>query len=93
MISTAMVGLTEQMSNKLLLIGAPIVPEREKRLEPRDQYGPTTTASARELGQLFKVSPRRIEALIGAYTGGMGLEVLDSLDILSGEAKSKRHPA
>jgi N12 class adenine-specific DNA methylase len=92
-IPTAMAGLIELMSNKSLLTGAPIVPPAEQRLEPRDQYGPMTTAPAITLGQLLNVSPRRIEAMISAYTGGLGLEVLDFLDILAGGATSKRHPA
>ncbi len=91
-IPTAMVGLVEQIANKSLLTGAPIVPAAEQRLEPRDQYGPQTTAPAITLGQALNVSPRRIEAMISSYTGGMGLEVLDFLDLLAGEATSKRAP-
>ncbi len=87
---TAMMGLWEQATNRSALSGAPIVPASEQRLEPAEQYGPYTTAAAKALGRALNISPRRIEAAVRAYTGGLGMMGLELLDILAGEAQTKK---
>ncbi|NPV80789.1 MAG: DEAD/DEAH box helicase family protein [Firmicutes bacterium] len=90
---TAFIGIVEQYANKSLLTGAPIVPESEKLLESAEQYGPYTTAPAKALGRAFNISPRRIEAAVRAYSGGLGMMGLETLDLLAGEATQKKTAA
>lgn len=65
--------------------GRPIVPvhEAENRL-PKDQFGAWTTQWAKWMGEALNISPRKIEHVLGASTGGMGLELLRQHDWLSG---------
>ena len=68
---TALVPLVDVMANKAFS-GAPIVPEREKRLPKEYQYGTNTSELARGAGKLTGQSPRQIDYLIRGYTGGLG---------------------
>jgi hypothetical protein len=59
-------------SNEDFFTGAPIIPEREQRLMPEQQFGPQTSSFAVALGQRTGVSPRLIEFAIEDYTAGVG---------------------
>ncbi|MCK9326421.1 MAG: strawberry notch family protein [Bacteroidales bacterium] len=72
-IPTAMIPIIEAFANKSYFTGRPIVPEREKRLEPKYQFGPYTTETAKSVGNLLNLSPRMIENFIRGYTGGLGM--------------------
>ncbi len=52
--------------------GAPIVPRSQQDLPPELQIGPGTTGLAKFIGGKLDLSPRKIDALISGYTGGLG---------------------
>ncbi|MDF1545758.1 MAG: hypothetical protein P1R58_11720 [bacterium] len=55
----------------------PIDPYFEKKLkDPKDRFSPYTTETAKELGAMFNLSPRKIEHSIGSLTGGLGLDLI-----------------
>lgn len=58
----------------------PIVPEHEQKLEPSMQYGHYTSETAKQLGKLMNVSPRKIDHVIYGYTGSLGAEATAALD-------------
>jgi hypothetical protein len=59
----------------------PIVPFWETQvLPPEARYGRYTTETAKGLGKLLKVSPRKIDYGIGAMTGGGGLDVIRGVE-------------
>lgn len=68
-------------TNTNLFTGAPIVPRREERLLPEQQFGPETSKAAVFLGQKFKISPRLIEFAAKDYTAGTGQLGLWLLDV------------
>ena len=72
-IPTAMIPIIEAFANKSYFTGRPIVPQREEKLEPRYQYGPYTTETAKSIGNILNLSPRMIENFIRGYTGGLGM--------------------
>jgi tRNA G10 N-methylase Trm11 len=72
-IPTAMIPIIEAFANKSYFTGRPIVPQREEKLEPRYQYGPYTTETAKSIGNILNLSPRMIENYIRGYTGGLGM--------------------
>lgn len=70
-IPTALTPIIDVWANRTFS-GAPIVPEREKKLPKQMQYGPRTTSTAVLAGRILKQSPRQIDHLIRGYTGGLG---------------------
>lgn len=58
----------------------PIVPEHELKLEPPMQYGHYTSETAKQLGKLMNVSPRKIDHIIYGYTGSLGADATAALD-------------
>ena len=52
--------------------GKPVVPRGQLDLPPEEQVGPATTGTALWLGRKLKLSPRKLDALITGYAGGMG---------------------
>lgn len=43
---------------------------------PKDRFNKWTTETAKAVGQLIDMSPRRIEHFLGGHTGGMALDVI-----------------
>ena len=82
MLPTALVPGISIYANKSLFTGAPIIPEREKRLPAPMQFGAYTTETAKLLGDLTKQSPRNIEELVQGYGGGLGKLGLQTGDAL-----------
>ena len=76
----------ETAMNKKIFSGAPIIPERLKRLLPEEQYEPYTTETAKKLGKLIShvpyigdsktASPLEIEHHLDAWTGSLGTSLL-----------------
>ena len=59
----------------------PIVPTwMDRSRMPKDQFSAYTTHTARWLGELFNVSPMKIEHLISGYSGGALLDIMRTLD-------------
>lgn len=56
-----------------------ITPKSEEDLLPELQYSRYTSPTAKKLGHILGVSPRKIDFMISGYTGGMGSEILNAL--------------
>jgi hypothetical protein len=52
--------------------GRPIVPDSLAELPPEMQWTEQTSRLAKEVGKQFKISPMKIDHVIGATTGGLG---------------------
>jgi hypothetical protein len=61
----------------------PIVPRGEVRKPPAEQFGPYTSGLAKKVGEVYGVSPRRLEHLIAGYFGGVGRDALHAMDGLA----------
>lgn len=90
-IPTALLPIVDVKSNRSFS-GAPIVPEREKRLPKELQYGPRTTTTALVSGRLTKQSPRNIDYLIRGYTGGLGGYVAQGIGAAMEAAGLEKRP-
>ncbi|KPK41345.1 MAG: hypothetical protein AMJ65_09740 [Phycisphaerae bacterium SG8_4] len=71
----------EQASNFDYFWETKIVPRGELDLPPEEQIGPYTSKVAITLGQLFKVSPRRIDHAVAGIFGPVGRDILETLGI------------
>lgn len=92
---TALVPAWEQASNKNYA-GRPIVPRGQQDLEPRAQYGPYTSETAKLIGRTFNWSPRMVDNWIKGLTGGLGRYAVDAADKgleATGVAKPPPKPA
>jgi len=79
---TALLPIMECWANKSSFTGYQIIPSREEGLEPGLQYGPTTSETAKIIGDAAGISPRKIEQMIYGYTAGMGRNVVTGTDWL-----------
>jgi hypothetical protein len=74
---------------------APVVSESKERFMPELQFGKYTSQTSRVVGKALGYSPAKIDNLVRAWTGGMGMYGLDATDMLieayTGE-KSKKRP-
>lgn len=75
--------ILEQWANVDSFTQRPIVGEHLERLRPEAQYDAWTSASARALGEIFGLSPKRIEHLIRGYFGTMGAYALGVSDVVT----------
>jgi len=68
----------EQAANKNFFFDSPIVPRGEimGNIPQEEQFGPYTLNTSIWLGDLFNVSPRRIDHSIRSLFGGVGVDVL-----------------
>ena len=80
---TAFTGWIEAFyANKSFFTGRPIVPVGEERLPAGHQYGNYTSETAKLIGRLLKISPRKADHIAYSYGGGLaryGTKVLDQL--------------
>jgi hypothetical protein len=86
---TALTPVAEVATNENFA-GAPIVPGREERISPQDQYGPYTSSLAKGVARLvdkipggedtFLGSPRKLEHVLQGYTGSLGKYVSQGID-------------
>jgi len=83
----------EQTANKDFYSGFPIVPMGEQFKPPEEQYGEYTSRAAIMLGNLFKVSPRRIDHAIRGVFGGLGSDITDLLGLGPAELEREKEPA
>lgn len=72
----------EQVGNRDSYFGTPIVPMREERKPAEEQYDEFTTRAARHLGDLFGVSPRRIDHAMRSTLGGVSTDLLAATNLL-----------
>ena len=64
--------LIENATNYSFFTGGPIVPARDQDLLPEDQYGVSTSITARAAGKLTGSSPYKVDNLIRGYGAGLG---------------------
>lgn len=72
----------ETLSNQNLYTGKQIVPDSQKELDAKDQYGKGTSGLARVLGEKLNLSPRQIDNAIRTSTGGTGQNATNLIDSL-----------
>ena len=86
----------EQLANKSLAFGTPIVPQELERLEPRAQATERTTRLARKLGEISNLSPARIDKVMRDIGGTLPADVLrfidNSIDRFEGDAVTEPEP-
>lgn len=72
----------EQWSNRIEFWDRPIVPRGEDDLPPSEQVGPYTSRLAIGINKAFPdLSPRRVDAAIRGYFGGLGTDMMDLLGL------------
>lgn len=84
-IPTMLTGLTpiiENITNYSFFTGGPIVPRRDQDLLPEDQYGPSTSLTARTVGKITGTSPYKVDNLIRGYGAGLGKYATSGADKL-----------
>lgn len=82
--------LIEQYANRSMFTGSPIVGMAEKQLKPEAQFDAWTSETARELAKALPDfapewlrSPVRLQAAVRAYTGTLGMYVLNASDYVT----------
>ena len=80
----------ESYMNKKIFSGAPVIPERLKKLPSEEQTTPYTTETAKRIGQVLAhvpfigdtkiASPIEIEHWLDAWSGGLGSNLLKVTD-------------
>ena len=74
--------------------GRVIDPQYEADVElPKDRYSKYTTETAKAIGELLGVSPRKVEHLMSGYTGGLMLDTIVSAERLFGVRKDSGEPS
>ena len=69
----------------------PIVPQAEvQRLAPSERAGRFTTETAKNIGRVLNVSPRKVDFWISAQTGGMGQDIIRFVESISRPGLSTR---
>ena len=79
----------EQAWNKDFFFDQPIIPRGEQDMFRSEQYSPYTSRVAVKVGEMFNLSPRRIDHAIRGIFGGFGGDVAGGLDILFGEVPGR----
>jgi len=74
----------ETWANWDLFRDRPIVSHGLERLSPRDQYDPSTTELAKGIGDIFNISPAKIDHVISGFTANMGNEALRGAEDAAG---------
>lgn len=81
---TGLLPIAEWMSNYSFFMGRNIVPESQKNLPDKEQYGPYTSWTARKAGELFDLSPRKIDNTIQGLSGNFGRLINTGIDAATG---------
>lgn len=69
----------ENALNKSFFTGRDLISPAEARLQPAQQYRDNTSETAKAIGDMFGLSPIKIENLVRGYTGGMGMALIQAL--------------
>lgn len=84
--------VVEVMTNKSFFKGTAIEGMGDENRMPGDRYNAYTSDTAREVGQLLNVSPKKIEHLINGYAGTLGGYVLAMSDMMARQMLGKEKP-
>jgi hypothetical protein len=77
---TGLTPIIESVTNYSFFTGGTIVPRRDQDLLPQDQYGVSTSLTARTVGNLTKTSPYKVDNMIRGYGAGLGKYATAGLD-------------
>jgi hypothetical protein len=77
---TGVAPLIENWANKSFFTEAPIVPMRDQDLLPEEQYGVSTSLTARTIGKYTNYSPYKVDNLIRGYGAGLGKYATSGMD-------------
>jgi hypothetical protein len=72
--------IIEQIANTKSFQGTPIVPERLKDVQSKEQYTDFTPMVYRGLGKVLGLSPLRIETFVNGYLAGTGRNISGVMD-------------
>ena len=81
-IPTAGLPILEWLTNYSFFRGQAIVPASRKNMPPELQYTKWSSEVSKELGELLKLSPAKIDNTINGWTGGLGRYAVNGLDII-----------
>lgn len=84
--------VVEVMTNKSFFKGTAIEGMGDENRMPGDRYNAYTSDTAREVGQLLNVSPKKIEHLVNGYAGTLGGYVLAMSDMMARQMLGKEKP-
>ena len=79
----------EIAANREFYFDRPLVPERMKRMLPKDQFNPYTSETAKRIGALFGISPIYVDHLASGWSGGLLTDLTKSGESLLGFATHK----
>ncbi|MED2748963.1 4'-phosphopantetheinyl transferase [Bacillus thuringiensis] len=84
-IPTTLQPIVENMANYSFFRDGPIVPKRDEKNSPKEQYGPNRSLTAREMASALdkigiEASPYKIDNVYKGYTAGLGQFPLKGLD-------------
>lgn len=85
---TIFLPLLEWQANYSFFRGQSITPQRLQNLPDELQYTPNTSALARTVGGVLKLSPIKIDNTIRGYTGTMGMTLVQQLDWFADEKQN-----
>lgn len=85
---TIFLPLLEWQANYSFFRGQSITPQRLQNLPDELQYTPNTSALARTVGGVLKLSPVKIDNTIRGYTGTMGMTLVQQLDWFADEKQN-----
>ncbi|MFC5775164.1 LPD38 domain-containing protein [Ectobacillus antri] len=83
---------SENAMNHSLFTGGPIVPQRDQANSPGKQFGPTTSETAKFVGETTNSSPYKLDNLYRSYTAGLGQYPLKGLDKVITALSGKEAP-
>lgn len=81
-IPQAVTIVAEPVANKSFFTGRPIVTDRDKDLEPALQANPSTSKSARAVGEALNYSPAMIDNHVRNVFGTLGVHATTAADVL-----------
>ncbi|WP_103570972.1 LPD38 domain-containing protein [Bacillus thuringiensis] len=87
----------ENTANYSFFRDGPIVPKRDEKNSPKEQYGPNTSLTAREMANALdkvgiEASPYKIDNLYKGYTAGLGQYPLSFMDGALSMISNKERP-
>ncbi|WP_141544997.1 LPD38 domain-containing protein, partial [Bacillus thuringiensis] len=85
------------MGKETLFRDGKIVPTRDEKNSPKEQYGPNTSLTAREMAHALntagiEASPYKIDHVYKGYTAGLGQYPLKGLDAAISLLSNKETP-
>lgn len=80
----AILPMLEVTTNYDFFRGRPIEGQRVQGLQPQDRVNPSTSFTARAIGELTGASPLNVDHLIAGYGGAWGAMLMGGIDAIAG---------